>query len=88
MHIEIHLKDESKLDFLLQLLGELRFVEVRPMPDGVAKKKKKFTAEQQDFIDGLKESLEEVELHLQGKIRLSTWEEFKAELALEEEVAA
>jgi hypothetical protein len=44
------------------------------------KAKRKLTAEQQEFVDGLKESLKEVELHQQGKIKLPTFEEMMNEL--------
>jgi hypothetical protein len=36
--------------------------------------------EQQEFVDGLKQSLKEVELHQQGKIKLPTFEEMMNEL--------
>lgn len=44
------------------------------------KTKRKLTAEQQEFVDGLKQSLKEVELHQQGKIKLPTFEEMMNEL--------
>jgi len=44
------------------------------------KAKRKLTTEQQEFVDGLKESLKEVELHQQGKIKLPTFEEMMNEL--------
>jgi hypothetical protein len=48
------------------------------------KAKDKFTAEQQEFIDGLKEALVQVELHQQGKIKLQSAREFLKELREEE----
>jgi hypothetical protein len=44
------------------------------------KAKRKLNAEQQEFVDGLKQSLKEVELHQQGKIKLPTFEEMMNEL--------
>jgi hypothetical protein len=44
------------------------------------KAKRQLTTEQQEFVDGLKESLKEVELHQQGKIKLPTFEEMMNEL--------
>jgi hypothetical protein len=44
------------------------------------KAKRILTAEQQEFVDGLKQSLKEVELHQQGKIKLPTFEEMMNEL--------
>ncbi len=44
-----------------------------PMP-------KKYTPEQQEWIDDFREALNEVELHQQGKIQLQTAEELLDEL--------
>ena len=44
----------------------------------------KYTTEQQEFIDGLKQALIEVELHQQGKIKLPTIEELLKELREDE----
>ena len=44
------------------------------------KAKRKLNAEQQEFVDDLKEALHEVELHQQGKIKLQTWQELLKEL--------
>ena len=46
-------------------------------------KPKKYTPEQQEWIDDFREALNEVELHQQGKIQLQTAEEFLAELRAE-----
>lgn len=43
-------------------------------------KTKKYTPEQQEWIDDFREALHEVELHQQGKIKLKTAEEFLNEL--------
>jgi Fic family protein len=48
------------------------------------KAKRQLTTEQQEFVDGLKESLKEVELHQQGKIKLQSAREFLKELREEE----
>ena len=47
-------------------------------------KPKKYTPEQQEWIDDFREALNEVELHQQGKIQLQTGEEFLAELRAEQ----
>jgi hypothetical protein len=47
------------------------------------KAKRKFTDEQQEFIDGLKKALVQVELHQQGKIKLQSAQELLAELRAE-----
>ena len=52
--------------------------------DIISQPKSKFTAEQQEFIDGLKQALIEVELHQQGKIKLQSAREFLEDLRREE----
>jgi hypothetical protein len=42
--------------------------------------KKSFTPEQQEWVDDLKESLEQVELHQQGKIKLKSFDQLLNEL--------
>ena len=78
--IQIH--DENRVPFILELLHEFDFIEIKTPQNGRAKKprKKKFTPEQQEFINGVKEALKEVELAEQGKIKLPTLEEFLVEL--------
>ena len=83
MQIQIQVNDDSKLDFLLQVLHEFSFVEVLSPLNGAAKtapKKKKLTAFQLQEAAEIREALEQVELHLQGKIKLKTLEEVLAEL--------
>jgi hypothetical protein len=78
----IRIKNRRKRKFLLELLDELDFVEVVESPNGKngEQAKQKFTPEQQEFIEGLKRSLREVELHQQGKIELPTLKEVLDEL--------
>jgi hypothetical protein len=49
----------------------------------IVQPKRKLTAEQQEFVDGLKQALIEVELHQQGKIKLQSAQELLAELRAE-----
>lgn len=86
MELTIQVKDESKLDFLLQFFREISFVEVLSgLPstngNGVVKtpRKKKLTPKQQVMLEGLQDALREVELHRQGKIKLQNAREFLAE---------
>ena len=51
-------------------------------------KPKKYTPEQQEWIDDFREALNEVELHQQGKIQLQTAEDFLAELRAEQAASA
>jgi hypothetical protein len=66
---------ENKADFFLELARNLKFkVEQKPTT------RKPLTAEQQEWVDDLKESLHQVELHQQGKIRLKTARQLLDEL--------
>lgn len=77
----LNIKDESQLPFLTELLAHFDFVEVlKPQNGNGQKRKRKLTAAEQEFVDGLKQALREVELHQQGKIQLPTLEEVLAEL--------
>ena len=53
---------ENKYPFFMELVKSLSFVKV---PD-----KPKLTTKQQEFVDGTKKSLEQVEQHLKGEIKL------------------
>lgn len=85
--ILVTLKDESRIDFLLELLRELDFVvEAKILPIGkktngkAVAKKKKLTKQQQEFVDEMREAFREMELHQQGKTQLKTLQELLDEL--------
>lgn len=66
---------DRKLPFFMLLAEELDFV--------VVDKKtatKKLTAKQKKWIEDFKNSLKETDLHLQGKIKLKSAEDFLNEL--------
>ncbi|MFN8255405.1 MAG: hypothetical protein U0W24_06930 [Bacteroidales bacterium] len=65
---------ENKLDFFLELVNSLGFT------TEIKAEKKKLTRKQQEFVDGLKEALNEVELHMKGKKKLKALEELLNEL--------
>lgn len=68
---------DSKLSFFLELIKNFDFVKVK---EGLSLEGKKLTKEQLDFVNGLKDALEEVELHRQGKIKLKTIDQLLDEL--------
>jgi hypothetical protein len=70
----VKLKDSSKRNVLLALLQQLDFVEI-----SIPKVRKKSKA-QQEFIEGMKDALNDVELHLQGKKQLQSAKDFLNEL--------
>jgi hypothetical protein len=59
----------------MEVIKNFRFVKIAEK-----KETEQLTAEQQEFVDGIKEALDQVELHLQGKIKLQTAKEFLDEL--------
>jgi hypothetical protein len=66
---------ENKADFFLELVKNLKFkVEQK------ATIKEPLTTEQQEWVDDLKESLRQVELHQQGKIKLKSARQLLDEL--------
>ncbi len=67
---------DNKVDFFMELVQSLKF---KAEPTGKSKANA-FTPEQQEWIDDLKESLEQVELHQQGKITLKSGRELLNEL--------
>ncbi len=60
---------DNKLHFFMELVNNLGFKNI-----------KKLTTKQKEFIDDLKDSLVEVELHRQGKIKLQSARDFLNEL--------
>jgi hypothetical protein len=73
---QILVKDipENKLDFFLELVKNLGF-SFETKAEG-----KKLTRKQQEFVDGLKDALNDVELHRQGKKKLKTIDQLLDEL--------
>ena len=72
--ISFTLNDESKLKMILNWLKNQDAVR------DIVTEPKTLTAKQLEMKKDLEESLHEVELHQQGKIKLKTWEELKDEL--------
>ena len=71
MQITLEIPDEKYTSFM-EVVKNLNFVKIR--------KEKKLNLHQQEFVDDLKNSLQEVELHLKGKIKLQSAREFLKEL--------
>ncbi|MBD2754804.1 hypothetical protein [Spirosoma validum] len=67
---------DNKVEFFMELVQNLKF---KAEPTGKSKSKT-FTPEQQEWINDLKESLEQVELHQQGKIKLKSFDQLLDEL--------
>lgn len=68
MRVLLNIKD-SKADFFLELLKNFAFVKAKPI-----------NQEKQKILDDLKEAIEEVKLHKQGKIKMKSIDEFLNEL--------
>jgi len=75
------LEGSKKKIKLLQTLVEEMGLEYQIKKKDKIQKKKKLNRKQQEFVDGLKEALHEVELAEQGKIKLKSWEDLKKEMA-------
>lgn len=60
---------DNKINFFMELVNNLGF-----------KKVKRLSNKQNEFVDDLKNSLNEVELHRQGKIKLQPARDFLNEL--------
>ena len=60
---------DSKISFFLELVNNLGF-----------KKVKKLSRQQQEFVDDLQHSLEQVKQHQEGKIKLQPVRDFLNEL--------
>ena len=65
---------DNKLNFFLEVLKNFRFVKVKE------KNEMSLDAQQKEFVDDIKQSLHEVELHQQGKIKLQSARDFLNEL--------
>ncbi len=79
--ILLNVKDQSKVNFLLELLRGYDFVEIltaAPAPSKNSKAKR--TKAQLKFSEGLREAFQEVELHLQGKKTMTKAEDLIQEL--------
>lgn len=75
MQVTLEIPDDKYASFM-EVVRNIRFVKVR--------KEEKLTPSQKEFVNGLKSSLEQVELHLQGKIQLKDAYELLQELKNEE----
>lgn len=67
---------ENKYQFFMELLNNFDFVKVSDNKS----KPVIISAKQKQFVDDLKHSLNEVELHRQGKIKLQSARDFLNEL--------
>jgi len=69
----IHLSvPDKEYNFFIELINKLEFVKIKQV--------KKDTASKQEFLNGLKEAVDQVNLAKQGKIKLKSAEELLNEL--------
>lgn len=62
---------DSKYKFFIELVKSLDFTKVEEQPSV-----KKLNSKQKSFVGDVKQSLKEVELHQQGKIKLQSARDF------------
>jgi hypothetical protein len=80
----ITVPDDQKR-FFRQLLRNLPWAQVEPVKPGVKPAKKPLTAEQQEWVDDLKQALVDVERHQRGEIELQPFDDFMKEMDAEHE---
>jgi hypothetical protein len=69
--VTLHIPDK-KYPFFMELVKSLDFVEVT--------EEKNLTKKQREFVEGTKKSLEQVEQHLKGEIKLKSADQLIDEL--------
>ncbi len=70
----LKVKNKRKMPFLKELLNHMDFVEV------VEPVEKKLTKREMEILDDIEESVEQVKLHMAGKIKLRPLQELLDEL--------
>lgn len=63
---------DSKYSFFMELVKSLNFVKIS--------EETKLTKKQQEFVDGTKKSLEQIDQHLKGEIKLKSADQLLNEL--------
>lgn len=79
MQVTLEIPDDKYASFM-EVVRNIRFVKIR--------KEEKLSASEQKFVNGLKNSLNQVELHQKGKIQLKDAYDFLKELQNEESVVS
>jgi len=69
MKILVDIRNEAKVPFVLEFLGSQAYIKTKPLSDTSAK-----------LMEDLKEAMDEVKLHRQGKIKLKNAEQLLNEL--------
>lgn len=69
MKVLVDIRNEAKVPFVMEFLGSQSYIKVQPVSDAGAK-----------LMQDLKEAMNEVKLHRQGKIKLKTAEQLLNEL--------
>jgi hypothetical protein len=69
MKVLVDIRNEAKVPFVMEFLGSQSYIKTQPMTDNAAK-----------LMQDLKEAMNEVKLHRQGKIKLKTAEQLLHEL--------
>lgn len=69
MKVLVDIRNEAKVPFVMEFLGSQSYIKTKPLSDASAK-----------LMQDLKEAMNEVKLHRQGKIKLKTAEQLLNEL--------
>ena len=69
MKVLVDIRNEAKVPFVMEFLSSQSYIKAQPMSDAAAK-----------LMQDLKEAMNEVKLHRQGKLKLKTAEQLLNEL--------
>jgi hypothetical protein len=69
MKVLVDIRKESKVPFILEFLGSQSYIKI-----------KQFSKESTELLEDLKEAMNEVKLHKQGKIKLKSAKDLLNEL--------
>lgn len=69
MKVLVDIRNEAKVPFIMEFLDSQSYIKTKPLSDAAAK-----------IMQDLKEAMNEVALHRQGKIKLKTAEQLLSEL--------
>ena len=69
MKVLVDIRNETKVPFVMEFFKSQSYIKAKPLSDAAAK-----------LMEDLKEAMDEVKLHRQGKVRLKTADQLLNEL--------
>jgi len=71
---------DKKADSFLDVLRHISYVKIKPSEIPCKQRMQSSKSNEEDFYEGLKEAIHDVKEHIAGRKKLSTFDEFLAEL--------